>query len=182
MNKLSSILMPAHVVLLLFARRPSAIAWRITTVIVDAIKCFAFWTRAHISKKITEVKPSFAYGNAALAVIRKVFVIWICASLQHSVPAFISTCWRFTSRTIAVLCDWLISALLPYKLRQASAGFCPATFKFGGNNNCCSTAIAMTQPSCVRANGTVSSYDDQFSKSLSGNILSVMSSWHKKII
>lgn len=83
----------------LFRRsRPATIPWFVISVVVDSIDLHACRSLAHVSKKIFEGHPAFAYRNTASAIIGKLFEFWIRASVSHSLPNIVRLCFSIPSR------------------------------------------------------------------------------------
>ena len=77
---------PASILRLLLWRCPAAISRRVVSVVVDAIKRFAFWTSAHVGKKVFVLTPSTADADAATAISMISGVVGVFAALEHGRP------------------------------------------------------------------------------------------------
>ncbi len=66
---------------------PSAIIWRVISIVVDAIKR-VFWRRtfSHVGEEIGKVTPSFAYGYSTTSIVHKGRVVLPSASVVHLIP------------------------------------------------------------------------------------------------
>jgi hypothetical protein len=71
---------------------PFAIGGFVTSIIVDAIERQARWAITHVGKEVFKCEPTLANTNSSSAVIKKIRVLRIAASLKHRFPAVISRC------------------------------------------------------------------------------------------
>lgn len=78
------------IIRLLGWRRPSAVFWRISSVIVDSIYASSDGRFAHIDEKVLERLPSITNGDSTTTVSGIPIVLWITASPAHLHPDSIS--------------------------------------------------------------------------------------------
>lgn len=92
-------LLAALVVGLLLVGGPAHVAGLIVPVVVDAVDRHA-WMRppAHVIEKcLVTVSPALTYGDSSAAVISKLVLSRILASLNHAAPTNIFSTWRIVS-------------------------------------------------------------------------------------
>ena len=81
---------------LFFIGRPSAIIWRVVTVVVDAFYCVGMrrfiWFRPHVGNKLFKAKPTLADLNVPRAIEVITVIFRISASSNHRTPSPIDTC------------------------------------------------------------------------------------------
>jgi hypothetical protein len=98
---------------------PPAISGTVSIVVVDSVnRKLRTGPVTHIGKEFIEFKPSFANRNSPAAVIIKLLVPWVCASLNHCRP-------RHVNRGVSALCVTMFKkrAIYTFCLKTA-AGFC----------------------------------------------------------
>ena len=83
-----------------FDIRPSAILWRVRTVVVDSVKRTAERRRAHVRVEVVGVEPPFAHGNTAPAVVLPVLVRRVRAAMDHLRPPLVP---QFTRETVCLV-------------------------------------------------------------------------------
>lgn len=95
----SEISVTSRIVFLLNLRCPCAIIICISSVIILTINRM-LWGRSlsHIRQKILKGIPSLANRNASSAIITKLFISWIMASISHAQPNLIF--WDFFRKTM----------------------------------------------------------------------------------
>ena len=71
-------------------RRPNAIGWAVTSVVVDAFEGQTGRRIAHVGIEIFEAQPLFAAGNAPSTVIAVVGAIRVAAPLEHGLPNMVN--------------------------------------------------------------------------------------------
>ena len=76
--------------LLFGARGPTAILWRVGTIVVDAVNgVIGRWLSAHVRQKCLVVRPSVANRNSTPAIARIPAISWILATLEHVRPRLV---------------------------------------------------------------------------------------------
>lgn len=80
----------ATIVALLASCRPAAVRWFVVAVVVNAIQRQRRNTLAHVFNEIRERQPALANRNSTCAVISRLWVPWVQASLLHVEPAYVS--------------------------------------------------------------------------------------------
>jgi hypothetical protein len=74
---------------LLHGRSPSAVAWAVTTRIVNAVKRTSVGARAHVLSEEPGIVPALADVNSSAAIQTKIFIIFVVASSHHALPGFV---------------------------------------------------------------------------------------------
>jgi hypothetical protein len=140
---------------LFFSCRPAAVAWIVTTIVVDAVnRVLGRWCDTHVLKKqIKRLAPAITDGYSATAIRLKSGVLGIVASLFHPLPRIVLFGAREAMRLSSVpdllsdaaatlcasvsqvcpVCEHDISAItkaLPKNRRSRSAVVRESPFKF----------------------------------------------------
>lgn len=131
---------------LFFLGSPSAVFRTVWAVIVYSVnRLIAVWF-AHVSFKICVVRPSFANINAPPAIMPIRRVVFVAASLLHSIPYFIAS-WVFSLVSICVQCRTMRYRRMECFFSCASTRYGAAFSKICRKNNRLVSAVAFTQPS-----------------------------------
>jgi hypothetical protein len=166
-----NVVVTARVAGLFFLGRPTAILRRVRTVVVDALNRLAWLTRPHVEIERHEVvKPTFAHGDPAPAVVGVRLVFRVVAALLNAAPALV-----LRSPTPAVCQRSRESVLiLPAPTTDLSSGF-----QVAGVNLCKSTAFTDAFPSCAirRTRDSLARYR-QATKLPAGEVLDPSFRWH----
>jgi hypothetical protein len=105
--------------------RPTAIAWRVISVVVDAVKREFGGFFAHVGEKMLKiVMPSVANCDAAAAVVLKTFCIRVVAATEHLRPRAIS-CGPFSADCVAVFEVQRLGVLK----QKTATGLCVVAFQ-----------------------------------------------------
>lgn len=84
---------------LFFQRRPDAITWTVSEVVVDAMqRKVSRWTRTHVIEKLLKLMPSLADLDASAAVVFPAFISAVLAALPHAQPRVMFRRIRLTVR------------------------------------------------------------------------------------
>ena len=136
----------AAVVSLFLGSGPPAVVGSVRSVVVDAVERQAGRGLAHISKEIDEVEPAFANGDAASAITVPLVIFGIEAPSFHAGPANVRTAsFKSISMTMSILGCCRSFAL------DASTTGCGAAQQIVADDDCFGSAVAFTEPSCVRS-------------------------------
>ena|SRR5215467_15713105 len=79
----------AFVLLLFEVGGPTAIAWFVVAVIVDALKRVVVWSWSHVGVKVFELLPALADFDAASTIVFVAWVVGVLAALPHAAPGFV---------------------------------------------------------------------------------------------
>ena len=128
-----------RVVCLLSRACPSAVLWRIRTIVVNAVNRIArAWARSHISIEGGEVRfPAVTHNNSAPAIVVICAMIRIVASGFHANPYLV-----FRELGQAVFRDCIREGISP----ETAAALGVPTSQVAAANLNCSTAITATKP------------------------------------
>jgi len=74
---------------LLLRRRPYAVIWRISQVIIKTLNGLSMRSFSHIRQKVGKIIPPFAYGDATSSISPELRVLLTGTPLLHSDPHFI---------------------------------------------------------------------------------------------
>ena len=66
--------------------RPSAIFWRVITVIVDAVERALRWPLTHVGKEIAVIRPAFANCDVSSSVVLELPCVAVAAAVPHMNP------------------------------------------------------------------------------------------------
>ena len=86
----------SHVTRLLFTSSPTAVLRRVIAVVINSIKCHAFWRVAHISYKVIESVPATAYANSSAAIAAVTGFRGVIATLKHRSPYLVNRLSRIS--------------------------------------------------------------------------------------
>jgi len=82
--------------LLLASSSPSAVIWRVISVVIFSIQCIIIRSVAHIRDKLMKItNPFITYGNSSAAIIMVMRIIRVITSGFHRLPAAIKRVWIF---------------------------------------------------------------------------------------
>lgn len=110
---------------------PTAVAWLVIAVVVDSFDAQTFWPIPHVGQEGLKYPPSIADRNSTTAVILKISVLGIGASLNHAEPGAINR--------------GAVPAVAPVKTATRS---CVAAFKINGPYNSDLSTGTQTDPKC----------------------------------
>jgi len=68
---------------------PTAVFWRVGTIVIYTIKTCTFWARAEVVNKISHIVPTVANVNTSPAVSMVFSRAWFIAPRHHSVPRWV---------------------------------------------------------------------------------------------
>lgn len=138
------------VTLLLGACGPTAVLWRIRTVVVDAInRMFVRRSSAHVGQEgFVGVSPSGADLNASPAVASVARALWICAALNDASPCL--KFWRPVAASRLAVCGQRGAAVVPLIAATTSR---LAAMQQRPTNDSFSPAITPAQPMATWALG-----------------------------
>lgn len=123
---------------LLFSRGPSAIAWLVMALIVDALDRVIFGrTMANVFHEQRYIQPSTANSNSDHPVGCKVWMVRLRAAANHLRPAWVSECLRQAVRAMSFNCA--IN-------KEASTTLGVSRRKRAGNHDNFLSAIAAAEP------------------------------------
>src|SRR4030067_2001860 len=71
---------------LFLARGPSAVFWRIVSIIVDSVYRLSVRFLTHICKESIKFFPSFADLDSSATVVWKGVLVWVSATFSHLAP------------------------------------------------------------------------------------------------
>lgn len=71
---------------LLLGRGPSAIAWFVVAIVVDAVKGHAGWSWSHVGKEVLKRSPRRRNRYASPPVVGPLLVMGVATALQHRPP------------------------------------------------------------------------------------------------
>lgn len=160
--------MPRPSVKCLFAPgRPAAVGWRITTIVVAAIKGVR-QTRspAHISKKIDIIIPSLTDLNATAAPILIAGAVGVIATRAHCLPRAVF--WR--ASVFSMLSFGYLIVFFGNFLVETSARFGVPLFQIAGIDDALIPAVTETKPPRVCVENVHKGHSDQAAKALTCNV------------
>jgi len=163
--------MTTTIFVLFTSGRPYAIGGRIFSIIVSTFKhMFGCWSASHVCDEITIVRPSFAYRDAATAVIFICLIVWIVASIAHvspNRPFRCSFCFAMLQQSFAMKFN-----------SETSARESVATGQMFSLNDFFISTVTVTQPIPVTFSIAVELDCDQPSESMSRDIYR----WHQRCL
>jgi len=137
----------APIVCLLFGCCPTAIPWRVISIVVDSIKSFTLGASTHVGKKLFVFAPSTADANTSAPVLIISRIVRILASLTHGRPTPIFC------RDLAIprICFTMSKMKAPiYIAMEAAARLCVPLGQIKIKNRNLLSTIAATNPFSAR--------------------------------
>lgn len=71
---------------LLSCRGPSAVLWRVWSIVVNSVNRGVYWAISHIGQEILKRMPTLAHGNPTTSVKRVGMIVRVFAPTSHSRP------------------------------------------------------------------------------------------------
>ena len=81
----------SRVSVLFLASCPSAVLWRVVSIVVDAVKRLSFRFFTHVCEEVIKLIPPFTNSNSSASIVWKGFVSWIKASSPHCDPNIVNS-------------------------------------------------------------------------------------------
>ena len=139
---------------------PFTVVRGIWSIVVDPIDRKTWRASTHVREKVFVRVPTFANGDAATAIVYKVFVGWVVTSFFNSAPCFIFSRWLTVGcLTFSVYAIGFSPSLNAFKF-QASAGACVACTQIMSTGFNFITAVAAAEPKEISAFVPIKFFND----------------------